>query len=205
PIECEACLRLQKPTIAIPGRRTTAFMTLSMLVGEARADIRFIEAPFGAIAGAVSRGEAVCGVLIHEAQLLIEREQLREVVDLGAGWKQRTGKPLRLGLNLVRRDLDVRYGPGSVQEVAATLARSVRYARDHADETRRFLMMRAIDPPRPEWNDEELLSRYLSMYTSDLTAEMGAAGVGALGELYRAAQRDGLIGGLPPLDVAGAA
>lgn len=204
-INGEACLRAQKPSIAIPGRRTTAFMALSMLLADARAQIRFIDTPFEAIAGAVTRGEADCGVLIHEAQLMIDRNGLREVVDLGAWWKQRTGKPLPLGLNIVRRDLDARYGAGTVQEVAATLARSVQYARDHAEDTRRFLLMRAIDPPRPEWNDEGLLSRYLSMYMSDLTAEMGAAGVGALGELYRCAQREGLIRSMPPLDVAGAA
>jgi 1,4-dihydroxy-6-naphthoate synthase len=201
----EACLRSKKPSIAVPGRRTTAFMALSMLVGAAREDIAFIEAPFDAIAGAVARGEAVCGVLIHEAQLTIEREGLREVVDLGAWWKRRTGKPLPLGLNIIRRDLDARFGVGSVQEVAATLARSVHYARDHIAQTRRFLMMRAIDPPRPEWSDEGLLSRYLSMYMSDLTVEMGPVGVGALGELYRRAEREGLISVLPPLDVAGAA
>lgn len=203
PITCEACLRLKKPSVAIPGRRTTAFMTLSLLVAEARDKIEFVERPFDDVAPAVARGEAMCGVLIHEAQLLIEREQLREVADLGVWWKQRTGKPLPLGLNVIRRDLDARYGPGTVQEVAATLARSVQYARDHTEQTRRFLMMRAAD--RPEWSDEALLSRYLSMYMSDLTAEMGAVGVGALGELYRAAQREGLIDSLPPLDVAGAA
>lgn len=201
PIACEACLRVQKPSVAIPGRRTTAFMTLSLLVAEARREMQFVERPFDDVAPAVSRGEAVCGVLIHEAQLLIEREGLREVADLGVWWKQRTGKPLPLGLNVIRRDLDARFGPGTVQEVAATLARSVHYARDHADDTRRYLMMRAID--RPEWNDEGLLTRYLSMYMSDLTADMGPAGASALGELYRCAQREGLIDTLPPLDVAG--
>lgn len=205
PVNCEGCLRAQKPSVAIPGRRTTAFMTLSILVGDARAQMKFIETPFEAIAGAVTRGDAVCGVLIHEAQLLTEQNGLREVVDLGAWWKQQTGKPLPLGLNIIRRDLDTRFGPGAVQEVAATLARSVQYARENAEQTRRFIQMRATDPPRPEWNDSALLDRYLSMYMSDLTADMGPTGASALAELYRRAQHEGLIGGLPPLDIAGAA
>ncbi len=202
-INCEACLRAQKPRIAIPGRHTTAFMVLSILLGESRVGLDFVEAPFSAIPGAVKRGEVDCGLLIHEAQLMIEREGLREVVDLGAWWTGQTGRPLPLGLNIVRRDLEGRFGEGTVQEVAATLARSVQYARDHDAQTRRFLAMRALE--RPEWTDSGLLSRYLSMYMSELTADMGAVGVGALGALYRAAQREGLINTLPALDIAGSA
>ena len=176
-------------------------MVLSLLLEDARRDIDFVEMPFQAIAGAVVRAEADCGLLIHEAQLMIERESLREVVDLGAWWQDQTAQPLPLGLNVIRRDIDGRYGPGSVQAVAATLARSVQYARDNADATRRFLIMRAID--RPEWTDEGLLSRYLSMYMSALTAEMGAAGAAALETLYARAHAANLIPGLPELDIQG--
>ncbi|MFG0284089.1 MAG: MqnA/MqnD/SBP family protein [Phycisphaerales bacterium JB039] len=202
-VRCEGCLRGQKPSVAIPGRRTTAFMVLSILLEGARDGIDFIEMPFAAIPGAVARCEAGCGLLIHEAQLMIERENLREVVDLGAWWQRQTQQPLPLGLNVLRRDLDARFGAGAAQEVAATLARSVQYARAHPEATRRFLMMRAID--RPEWTDAGLLSRYLDMYMSAMTADMGAAGAAALGELYRRADAAGLIPAIPTLDIQGTA
>lgn len=166
--------------IAAPGMHTTAYLVFRILLGEDRPP-RVMELPFAEIPGAVASGTARAGLLIHEAQLTYESTGLRLLADLGVHWRERTGDPLPLGLNVVRRDLDERFGAGTVEQVARMLARSVEFAREHASESREFLRMHSVS--RPEWEDDSLVARYLAMYVSDLTLNMGVPGRGAIRRL----------------------
>jgi len=160
--------------VAVPGVNTTAFLVLSLMLGARTFDA--IEMPFAEIPGAVANGEVAAGVLIHEAQLLLEQYDLTPLADLGAWWDEHAATPLPLGLNVVRRDLEERLGPGACERVTRVLARSIRHCREHAGESRAFLRARAGE--RGEWADDGLVERYLAMYVSDLTVEMGERGRG---------------------------
>ena len=46
------------------------------------------------------------GLIIHEGQLTFQNQGLQLVVDLGVWWQDKTGLPLPLGGNAVRRDLE---------------------------------------------------------------------------------------------------
>lgn len=199
PSRGEVADSLPLPVIAVPGTKTTAFLVLSLMLGPAR----FTPVPmrFDLIAEAVRSGRADAGLLIHEAQLTYEDLGLRKLADLGEFWARRHGLPLPLGLNVVRRDLDARHGPGSVDRLARLLAASVRHAVDHRAESRRFLLEH---PDRkPEWEDAALLDRYLRMYVSPLSIDMGPTGREALETLFRDAADAGLCPPVPTLDVAG--
>lgn len=177
-------------SVAVPGLGTSAFMTLSMLLGGRD---RFEAHPmlFSDVPGAVVEGRCDAGLLIHEAQLTFEQLGLRKVVDLGAWWGGRTGLPLPLGLNVVRRDLDDRFGPGTVGRVGRVLMRSVVYAVEHAAESREYLLLHSEG--RPEWRDPALVERYLSMYVSRMSLDMGERGVGALTRFLGEGARAGLV------------
>jgi len=169
--------------VAVPGVNTSAFLAMSVMLGST-ADVRgfeVVEMLFSEIPGAVARGEADAGVLIHEAQLTFAELGLRELVNLGAWWATTTDLPLPLGLNVVRRDLDERFGPGSVAEVARILDTSVQHAVSNPADSRSHL--RANKGDRTEWDDDALLDRYLEMYVSGLTIDMGERGRAAIGEL----------------------
>lgn len=183
--------------IAVPGRNTTAFLVLSLMLGPGTFDAR--EMVFSEIPDAVAAGEVDAGLLIHEAQLTFESLGLVAVADLGVWWRDTAGVPLPLGLNVVRRDLDARFGPGACAEIARTLASSIRYAMEHPDLSRAFLLSRSAD--RPEWRDPGLLDRYLAMYVSPLTVDMGERGRAALRGLYADAHDAGLCGSMPAIDV----
>lgn len=198
PIMCDGCLRGQKPKFAVPGDRTTAFLTLSILLGQA---FEYEVLAFQDVAGAVTSGRAQAGLLIHEAQLTYASLGLREVVDLGAWWKRRTGLPLPLGLNVIRRDLDTRHADGTVATIAGLLGESVRYARAHPAKCRRYLLDRVGD--RPEWADDALVEQYLGMYVNDLTADMGEAGRRSLERLYAEAAECGMAPEAGAIDLAG--
>lgn len=181
--------------VAIPGRHTTAYLTLRVLAGR---EFAILEMPFHEIVEAVRAGRVGAGLLIHEAQLDPESLGLRVVLELGPTWTARTGKPLPLGLNVIRRDLDARFGAGRCERVAALLRRSVRHAIDHGEKTRAFLLARSDE--RPEWKDRGLLDRYLAMYVNDQTVDMGEPGIEALGILYREGARAGLCADPSPID-----
>lgn len=185
--------------IATPGAGTTANMVLTLMLGAGAFEARPM--PFHLVADAVRRGETDAGLLIHEAQLTAEREGLLPVADLGVWWREQTGLPLPLGLNVVKRDLDTRLGPGTLERVTGLLSASAAYASEHR--TRTFAVLRALPGAKPEWNDEALLGRYLDMYMSKMTLDMGERGRRALAELYSRARASGLIASDIAIDVIG--
>lgn len=199
PLRCEGCLRERRPVMAVPGSRTTAFLVLSLLVG---APFDFVEMPFEQIIAAVSKGgdpgtglRVDAGLVIHEAQLTFEEARLRQVVDLGAWWKERTGLPLPLGLNAVRRDLDARHGAWTVAQVADVLRRSIAHAAAHRDESLAYASSfahvnadRAGDPPP----DAARVARFVDLYVNRWTIDMGDPGREAIRELLSRGSAAGL-------------
>ncbi|MEZ6242981.1 MAG: MqnA/MqnD/SBP family protein [Phycisphaerales bacterium] len=183
--------------VGVPGVNTSAFMALSLMVGEC--GFEHVEMLFSDIPGAVARGEVDAGVLIHEAQLTFGEMGLRVLVDLGAWWTGETGLPLPLGLNVVRRDLDERYGRGTVREVARILDLSVRHAVGHPAQSRAYL--RANRGDRAEWDDDALLDEYLRMYVSELTVDMGARGREAIEAFLGRGAAAGLVASVGRIEV----
>ncbi|MCB9846618.1 MAG: ABC transporter substrate-binding protein [Phycisphaeraceae bacterium] len=183
--------------IIVPGVHTTAFLTLQILAGRA---IDAVEAPFLEIAGQVAGDPESIGLLIHEAQVDVEALGVREITDLGAAWRARTGLPLPLGLNVVRRDLD-RHGPGFTDRVARLLGASV--ARAVGDHGRAALVLASRSAERPEWADPLLVGRYLAMYVNGRTMDMGGDGLEALGRLLGEGEALGLCPAPGEIDLAG--
>src|SRR5438132_4185870 len=118
--------------IAVPGTLTTAFLTLKLLFESIGANdkLTFDVIPFDQIIGAVAGGEYDAGLIIHEGQLTFQNQGLHLIVDLGVWWQDRTGLPLPLGGNAVRRDL----GEATIQQISRLLKESIRYALDHRQE-----------------------------------------------------------------------
>lgn len=175
--------------VAIPGVHTTAYLTLRLAVP----GVRVTEMLFSEIPGAVAEGRADAGLLIHEAQLTLEQHGLRAIADMGQWWGSQTGKPLPLGLNVVRRDLP------DLDRLCDLLAASVAFAAREREASKAYL--RRNNAGKPEWDDNALLDRYLDMYVSAMTVDMGSLGREALAELYAKAHAAGIIDAVPPLDV----
>src|ERR687883_173740 len=92
---------LPKLKVAVPGTLTSAFLALRIF----NAEFAYEVVPFDEIIEAVLKGRCDAGLLIHEGQLFYDKLGLHKVLDLGEWWHGRTGLPLPMGGNAIRRDL----------------------------------------------------------------------------------------------------
>jgi 1,4-dihydroxy-6-naphthoate synthase len=168
---------LREVEIAVPGRMTTAFLTLQLRLGE----FRWREVPFDQIMDEVSSGQAAAGLLIHEGQLTYAAAGLHKIVDLGEWWLEETGLPLPLGANVARRDL----GPDVLPELSAVLAASIRAGLDNRERALEYALQfgRGLD--------DELADRFVGMYVNELTEDYGEEGRRAVRELLRRGEEIG--------------
>jgi 1,4-dihydroxy-6-naphthoate synthase len=168
---------LREVEVAVPGRMTTAFLTLQLRLGE----FRWREVPFDQIMDEVLSGRADAGLLIHEGQLTYGAAGLHKVVDLGEWWLEDTGLPLPLGANVARRDL----GPDTLRELSDVLAESIRAGLDNREPALEYALQfgRGLD--------DELADRFVGMYVNELTEDYGEEGRRAVRELLRRGQEIG--------------
>jgi 1,4-dihydroxy-6-naphthoate synthase len=168
---------LREVEIAVPGRMTTAFLTLQLRLGE----FRWREVPFDQIMDEVTSGQAAAGLLIHEGQLTYGAAGLERIVDLGEWWLEETGLPLPLGANVARRDL----GPDVLRELSAVLAASIRAGLDNRERALEYALQfgRGLD--------DELADRFVGMYVNELTEDYGEEGRRAVRELLRRGEEIG--------------
>ncbi len=185
-------IRNREATIAVPGVNTTAFLVTHLLLER---EFRYIELPFDQITGAVADGRADAGLVIHDAQLTYAEQGLVEIVDLGRWWGSANGLPLPLGGNVIRRDLDDRYGPGTTDALGVLLYESIEHALENWQDGKS-----RIGPAYPDL-DDPTLDRYLRMYVSDLTLDPGEPGRAAIDLLLHAGFELGLSPDPEPIDI----
>ncbi len=178
--------------VARPGRLTTASLTLRLMLG---AEPRSVDLSFEDVIDAVVRGDADCGLVIHEGQLTFPEAGLTLVEDLGAWWKRETKMPLPLGANVVRRDIETRFGPGSLADVAGVLKRSIEYGVERLDE--------GIEAAHAFGRGVTLeqTREFVRMYVSPRTLDMGDEGARAIRELLGRAAGAGLLPDPGPVDI----
>ncbi len=171
---------LRRARIAVPGTLTTAFLALRLLLPEGFAHE---VVPFDQILDAVAAGRYDAGLIIHEGQLTFQNQGLHLVVDLGVWWQERTGLPLPLGGNVVRRDL----GPELIRQISRLLKESIRYGLAHRDEALAYALQYARDM------DKALADRFVGMYVNDWTLDYGPRGREAVRRLLDEGHRAGII------------
>jgi 1,4-dihydroxy-6-naphthoate synthase len=172
--------------IAVPGTLTTAFLALRLLVGK---DFTYTVVPFDRIIQSVADGDFDAGLIIHEGQLTFQNQGLCLIVDLGVWWQEKTGLPLPLGGNAVRREL----GLPVMRQISRLLKESILYALAHRDDALTYALKYARDM------DRDLASRFVGMYVNDWTIDYGPRGRQAVRRLLDEAYRASLIAA--PIDV----
>ncbi len=180
---------LRGRTIAVPGLMTTAYLAMQLLLGKGKngttREGAFIPkiTMFDRIPADVKHGRVDAGLIIHEGQLTYEKDGLHLVVDLGRWWMERTGLPLPLGGNVVRRDL----GEQVCREITAVMKDSIEYSLAHREEAVRYALRfgRGLD--------EQLADKFVGMYVNNWTLDYGPRGREAVQRLLAEGAAAGLV------------
>jgi 1,4-dihydroxy-6-naphthoate synthase len=179
---------ISKLKIAIPGTLTSAFLALRIF----NQDFQYEVVPFDQIIDAVQSGRCDAGLLIHEGQLFYEAIGLHKVLDLGEWWHQKTGLPLPMGGNAIRREL----GPEIIGRVSDCLKESIRYSLANREEALQYAMQFARDM------NTDLADRFVSMWVNDLTLDYTERGREAVQRILAEGFERGIISNRPHVEFA---
>jgi 5,8-dihydroxy-2-naphthoate synthase len=170
---------LKGKRIAIPGKKTTAYLALCLY----EPDFEPVETRFDEILDKVIKGEVDAGVVIHEGQLTYGSYGLARTVDLGVWWKKETGLPLPLGGNVIRRKLDAEI----IRRADELLRESIAYGLEHREEGLEYALhfARGLEPATAE--------HFVSMYVNQWTLDYGEKGRRAVQTLLDRGFEAGII------------
>ena len=177
---------VKKTRIAVPGTMTTAYLALKLFAPH----VETVVVPFDQIIPQVLEGKHEAGLIIHEGQLTYSKSGLHRVVDFGKWWGDKTGLPLPLGGNAIRREL----GAKVMSNVCAALRDSIQYALDHREQALEYAMQFARDL------DTQLADKFVGMYVNERTLDYGKDGREAVVKLLQMGYEAGLIPHQPQVD-----
>ncbi|MBL8182548.1 MAG: ABC transporter substrate-binding protein [Blastocatellia bacterium] len=165
--------------IAVPGEMTSAYLALRLY----NRDFEHVVVPFDEIIDYVKAGKADAGLLIHEGQLFYNQLGLHKVLDLGEWWFEKTGLPLPMGGNVIRRDL----GKDLMEQVSKHLHRSIEYSMENREDALAYAMQFARDM------EPALADRFVAMWVNDLTLDYGERGREGVRRLLDEGHKAGII------------
>ncbi len=173
------------PVFAVPGLRTSALAALRILAGEQPINWEPLE--FTAIMDAVAQGKYDAGVVIHEGQLTYEEHGLFEVCDLGAWWNEKTGLPLPLGGNAIKKDIETRIGDGGTNKITELLLQSIEYAMVNREQSLAWATQwgRGINMAHTD--------EFVEMYVNRWTLDFGKSGKQAVLQFLAEAAKVGAV------------
>jgi 1,4-dihydroxy-6-naphthoate synthase len=181
--------QLQKCTIAIPGKMTSANLLLKLAIG----NFREKEMSFEAIPDAIFSGRADAGLVIHEAQITYDRKKFTSVLDLGSWWSTSTGGlPVPLGINVASARTMSR---DQIKEFSELFTRSIAYGLDNIDAAVDYAMQYGRGQPK------ETITKFVRMYVNDLTLDMSKDGRKAIEKMFEMSKESKIIDGDTSVEV----
>ena len=171
---------LKNSKIAIPGKMTSAFLLLQLMIGK----FDYVEMNFSDIPNAVKAGDVDAGLVIHETQLSFEQEGVMKILDVGEWWdKETNGLPVPLGINVMSNKLDSQI----INRFDLYLQKSIKFALDHKDDALEYAMQYSRGKSR------ELIEKFVLMYVNDVTVDMGESGEKSIRTLFDMAKQKNLV------------
>ncbi len=172
--------QLRSSRIAIPGKMTSAFLLLELMIGK----FDYVEMKFSDIPDAVLRGRVDAGLVIHETQITYAQNGLTKILDAGDWWRNSTGGlPVPLGINVISNHLS----PETIKKFDEYFRQSIVHGMAHVSDALDYSMQYSRGQPR------NLIEKFVRMYVNDITIEMGLLGEQAIRTLFRMGEEKGLV------------
>lgn len=171
---------IKKCKIAIPGKMTSAFLLLQLMIGK----FDFVEMNFSDIPQAVKDGSVDAGLVIHETQLSYEQEGNVKILDIGEWWdKETNGLPVPLGINVMRTDL----GMETIRKFDKHLQESIEFGLENFQDAIEYAMQYSRGKPR------DLIEKFVKMYVNRVTVNMEDAGEQSIRKFFEMAKEKNLV------------
>ncbi|MFT5207626.1 MAG: 1,4-dihydroxy-6-naphthoate synthase [Candidatus Omnitrophota bacterium] len=170
---------LKGKRIAIPGKDTTAYLTLRLY----EPDFEAVIVPFDEVFKVLESGEVDAALAIHEGQITYKDFGYTKILDLGEWYYEMTKLPLPLGVDVVRTDL----GKDLMRKIQRVFRDSIVYALEHRDEAIEYSMRYSRD------TELSTIDRFVGMYVNEKTVSMGKRSKDGMTYLHEAAKKAGLI------------
>ncbi|HWL39554.1 MAG TPA: MqnA/MqnD/SBP family protein [Gemmatimonadaceae bacterium] len=165
--------------IAVPGLMTSAYLSLRLY----QPDFVPVVVPFDEIEQAVLDDKADAGLLIHESQLTYGDQGLHLIADMGAWWMEKTGLPLPLGGNVIRKDMPRELQEKVSRHLRASIAYGLGHRKDALDHAMRFA--RGLDRAKAD--------TFVGMYVNEWTLDYGERGRAAIRLFLDEGVKSGII------------
>jgi len=171
---------IKKCKIAIPGKMTSAFLLLQLMIGK----FDYVEMNFSDIPEAVKSGKVDVGLVIHETQLSYEQEGNIKILDVGEWWDKTTnGLPVPLGINVMKTDL----GMETIVKFDKHLQASIEFGLEHFKDAIEYAMQYSRGKSR------DLIEKFVKMYVNKVTVNMGDSGEESIRKLFEMAKEKNLV------------
>lgn len=171
---------LKKSKIAIPGKMTSAFLLLQLMIGK----FDYVEMNFSDIPQAVREGKVDAGLVIHETQLSYEQEGNVKILDVGEWWDKTTGGlPVPLGINVMKTG----FGDEIISKFDKYLQASIEYGLNNLDDAIEYSMQYSRGKSR------ELIEKFVKMYVNPVTVNMGTKGEESIRKVFEMAKQKNLV------------
>ena len=171
---------IKKCKIAIPGKMTSAFLLLQLMIGK----FDYVEMNFSEIPEAVRNGKVDAGLVIHETQLSYEQEGNVKILDVGKWWDNETnGLPVPLGINVMKTKL----GMDIIHKFDQYLQASIEYGLENLDDAIDYAMQYSRGKPR------DLIEKFVKMYVNKITVNMGDKGEESIRRMFEMARQKEIV------------
>ena len=172
---------LNKKVIAIPGKMTSAYLLLSLLLG----NFKEKELPFHIIPQAIIDNQVDAGLVIHEIQLTYKSLNLHKIIDLGSWWNMLTnGLPVPLGINVANnKTLTL----GQIRRFDYLFKNSIIYGLNNMEEALEYAMKYG------RGQSKDMISKFVKMYVNDITVDMGERGKTSIERIFQLAAERKII------------
>ncbi len=172
---------LNKKIIAIPGKMTSAYLLLSLLLGNFKAK----ELPFHTIPEAIIDNQVDAGLVIHEIQLTYKSLNLHKIIDLGSWWDKLTnGLPVPLGINVAnKKTLTLE----QIRRFDSLFKNSIIYGLNNMEEALDYAMKYG------RGQSKDMISKFVKMYVNEITVDMGEKGKTSIERIFQLASERNII------------
>ncbi len=171
---------IKKCKIAIPGKMTSAFLLLQLMIGK----FDYVEMNFSDIPKAVKSGKVDAGLVIHETQLSYEQEGNVKILDVGEWWDKATnGLPVPLGINVMKTGL----GMEAIVKFDKYLQESIEFGIAHFEDAIKYAMQYS------RGKSQDLIEKFVKMYVNEVTVNMKDSGEQSIRKLFEMAKEKNLV------------